>query len=276
MRGDEALQWIRNQCEIHGHNFVANYGNDGTVEVRVNDTFVLGFYRWEIPNFDPVHIERAYEVAALPPIQEAQRMQRLDENNGVHNWGQLPDLDGRFVYNPPLPDAEDGRFAFEGVWHDDDDEYARQVLPVPEVDPNGRVFFVDDGEGGDVWAESKIKSLKDREGEVAYVWSDGVQAITASALGTGTSVPMNYGYQVNEYGQIIGSTSIRVVSCKMKKHYVAEGVEFCEQCCWTCQAAAESPFCTTCRKTMRAEEKEAESVRSFASKHFPSLVPFLD
>jgi hypothetical protein len=273
MRGDEAVQWIRNQCEIHGHNFVVNYGNDGTVEVRVNDRFVLDFYRAGIEDFDPVHIERVYEVAVLPPIQG------LDENNGVHNWGQLPDLDGRFVYNPPLPDAEDGRFALEGVWHDDDDEYARQALPKPEVDPNGRVSFVDygsaiEGELEDVWAESKIKSLKDREGEVAYVW--GNQAITASTLGTGTSVPMNYAYQFDEYGNIIGTTSIRVVSCKMKKHYVAEGVEFCEQCCWTCQAAAESPFCTTCRKTMRAEEKEAESVRSFASKHFPSLVPFLD
>jgi YD repeat-containing protein len=179
---------------------------------------------------------------------------------------------------PPLRpvDQWENPALLDGAWHNGD-EYARQVLPKPEVDPNGRVFFVDsvdviEGDLEDVW-EPKIKSLKDREGEVAYVW--GNQAtVTASTLGTGTSVPMSYTY--DERGQLIGTTSIRVVLCKAKKHYVSEGVEFCEKCCWTCQAADGSPFCTSCRKTMRAEEKEGESVRSFTSEHFPSLVPFLD
>lgn len=268
MTGDEAVQWIRNQCELHGHNFVVDYGHDGMVEVRVNDRFVLGFYRAGIQDFDPVHIARGYEVAALPPMQEA--------NPNDHLWlNELPPLHPQDYYN--LPAVDDGRFAMEGVWHTDD-AYARQIPPEPEIDRGRSPLYIGDIIEGDLEDVHipKIKSLKDREGKVAEGWIQGWSTLTASTLEIGNSVPMTFTYEVDEHGQIIGTRSIRAVLCKGKRHYVGEGVEFCEKCCWTCQAADEAPFCTSCRKTMRAEQKEGESIRSFASEHFPSLVPFLD
>jgi hypothetical protein len=256
MRGDEAVQWIRNQCEIHGDDFVVNYEHNGVVEVRVNDTLVFGFNGHFVQEFDGPHIAGLYEG-----------VRRGEATPNDHMWhNELPPLRRDQWENPALLD---------GAWHNGD-EYARQVLPKPEVDPNGRVFFVDsvdviEGDLKDVW-EPKIKSLKDREDKMAEGWIQGGYTVTTSPS-TGNSVPMSYMY--DERGQLIGTTSIRVVLCKAKKHYVSEGVEFCEKCCWNCQTG-DAPFCASCRKTMRAEEKEGESVRSFASEHFPSLVPFLD
>lgn len=269
MTGDEAVQWIRNQCEIHGDNFDTRYAVGGAVEVRVNDRLVFGFNGAFAQEFDGLHIARVYEAARRYPAPEA--------NPNDHPWhNELPPAPQWRQNEPPaLPDADDGRFAFEGVWHNDD-EYARQVLPEPEIDPNARVFFVDNGEGNeDVRGASELKFVKHREGNVAQVWSHSWDAITGSTLEIGNTVPMTANYQVDQYGHIIGSRPLTVVPCKSKLHFIPIGTEFCAGCCWNCQTG-DAPFCASCRKTMRAEEKEDESVRSFASEHFPSLVAFLD
>lgn len=287
MRGQDAVLWIRGQCEMHGDQFGVNYALDGAVEVRVNDRFVFGHRRGENMNFDAGVIVDAYEAAASHPLPK--REANPNDPLWFNELPQLPALEigrldaGRLeVVYPTPPDEADGRFAMEGVWARED-EYARQALPEPEIG-SGQIVFNGEGDLKDVRAESKIKInlvskikinlVKDREGKVADSWIqswDTFSSTVPSVWGTASTVPLQ---TYDQYGQLV--SKVKLALCKLNKHYIAEGVEFCERCCWNCQGVDEAPFCTSCRKTMRAEQKEGESMRSFASEHFPSLVPFLD